>query len=81
MEIHVTDVNIETLKEKRLISKSIKKVKIFGDTAIESKVTVEGIKVTKGARASIEKAGGKVEDSKSDAKDQKKQTKTEDNKS
>ena len=74
-------VNIETLKEKRLISKSIKKVKIFGDTAIESKVTVEGIKVTKGARASIEKAGGKVEDSKSDAKDEKKQTKTEDNNS
>ena len=72
-------VNIETLKEKRLISKSIKKVKIFGDTAIESKVTVEGIKVTKGARASIEKAGGKVEDSKSDVKDEKKQTKTEDN--
>ena len=71
----------ETLKEKRLISKSIKKVKIFGDTAIESKVTVEGIKVTKGARASIEKAGGKVEDSKSDVKDEKKQTKTEGNNS
>ena len=48
---------------------------------IESKVTVEGIKVTKGASASIEKAGGKVEDSKSDSKDKKKQTKTEDNKS
>ena len=74
-------VNIETLKEKRLISKSIKKVKIFGDTAIESKVIVEGIKVTKGARTSIEKAGGKVEDSKSDVKDEKKQTKTEDNNS
>ena len=47
----------------------------------DRKVTVEGIKVTKGARASIEKAGGKVEDSKSDVKDEKKQTKTEDNNS
>ena len=72
-------VNIQTLKEKKLISKSIKKVKIFGDTAIKSKVTVEGIKVTKGAKASIEEAGGKVEDIKSEVKDKKKQIKTEEN--
>ena len=53
-------VNLNTLKENKLIGKSINKVKIFGDTAIESKVTVEGINVTKGAKASIEKAGGKI---------------------
>ena len=53
-------VSIETLKKSRIIGKSIKKVKIFGDTIIESKITVEGIKVTKGARNSIEKAGGKI---------------------
>jgi len=53
-------VNLETLKENKIISKSVKKVKIFGDTVIESKVTVEGINVTKGAKESIEKAGGKI---------------------
>lgn len=53
-------VNLNTLKENKLIGKSINKVKIFGDTAIESKITVEGINVTKGAKASIEKAGGKI---------------------
>ena len=53
-------VSIETLKKSKIIGKSIKKVKIFGDTIIESKITVEGIKVTKGARNSIEKAGGKI---------------------
>ena len=55
-------VNLETLKENKLISKSVKKVKIFGNTALDSKITVEGISVSKGAKESIEKAGGKVVD-------------------
>ena len=42
------------------IVKSITKVKIFGDTQIESKVKVEGLSVSKGAKASIEKAGGSI---------------------
>src|SRR6056300_1572174 len=45
-------VTIETLKEK--------KIKIFGTFDLTSKVNVEGIKVTKGAKASIEKAGGTI---------------------
>ncbi len=74
-------VNIETLKEKKLIGKNINKVKIFGDSEIKSKVTVEGIKVTKGAKASIESAGGNIIDIKSESKDEKKQTNTEENNS
>ena len=53
-------VNLDTLKEKKLISKSIKKVKIFGDSPIDSKIIVEGINVSKGAKKSIENAGGKI---------------------
>ncbi|MDA9561949.1 50S ribosomal protein L15 [Gammaproteobacteria bacterium] len=53
-------VTIETLKEKKIISKAVKKVKIFGTFDLSSKVSVEGIKVTKGAKASIEKAGGTI---------------------
>ena len=53
-------VNLSTLKDKKIIGKSITKVKIFGDTQIESKVKVEGLAVSKGARASIEKAGGSI---------------------
>ena len=55
-------VNLETLKENKLISKSVKKVKIFGNTALDSKITVEGVSVSKGAKESIEKAGGKIVD-------------------
>ena len=53
-------VNLKSLKESKLISKSVKKVKIFGNSEIDSKVTIEGIKVSKGAKESIEKAGGKI---------------------
>ena len=55
-------VNLETLKEKKLITKSVKKVKIFGNTEVDSKITVEGISLTKGAKQAIENAGGKVVD-------------------
>tara|TARA_B100000941_G_scaffold54148_1_gene35028 strand:+ start:233 stop:742 length:510 start_codon:yes stop_codon:yes gene_type:complete len=61
-------VNLETLKEKKLISKSVKKAKIFGNSEIETKVTVEGIALTNGARVSIENAGGKVIDVKANKK-------------
>ena len=53
-------VNIDTLKESKVIGKAVKKVKIFGDFEVTSKMNIEGIKVTKGAKASIEKAGGSV---------------------
>ena len=71
-------VNLETLKENKIISKSIKKVKIFGDTNIKSKVTVEGINVTKGAKESIEKAGGKIEEIEPKDRVEKKELKNED---
>jgi large subunit ribosomal protein L15 len=53
-------VNIDTLKDNKVIGKAVKKVKIFGDFEVTSKMNIEGIKVTKGAKASIEKAGGSV---------------------
>ena len=55
-------LSIQTLKENKVIGKSIKKVKIFGDFEVTSKMSVEGIKVTKGAKASIEKAGGSIKE-------------------
>ena len=64
-------VNLKTLVEKKVISKSIKKVKIFGDTSISSKVTVEGIAVSKGAKKSIEDAGGKILEINTDKDNQK----------
>ena len=71
-------VNLLTLKENKIVSKSTKKVKIFGNTNIASKVTVEGIKVSKGAKEAIENAGGKVVEDKMIEKPQKEESKKED---
>ena len=74
-------VNLDTLKEKKLITKSVKKVKIFGNTEVDSKITVEGISLTKGAKQAIENAGGKVVDleKQNNNKDTKDKSNNEDN--
>lgn len=58
-----TDViDITVLKEANLIAKSIKHVKVMDSGKVEKAVTLKGIRVTKGARAAIEAAGGKIEE-------------------
>ena len=56
----MSEVNLDTLKANRVISRATKKVKIFGICEISQPMTVTGILVTRGARESIEKAGGTV---------------------
>ncbi|MEM9102725.1 MAG: 50S ribosomal protein L15 [Pseudomonadota bacterium] len=55
-------VDLLSLKKANIVSNAIKYVKIMLSGKIEKAVTVKGIKVTKGAKAAIEAAGGKVED-------------------
>ena len=55
------EVTLETLKQNRIISKSVKKVKIFGVFEVSQPMHVKGLKVTHGAKESIEKAGGTVD--------------------
>lgn len=54
-------VDLEALKKSNIITKSAKRAKIFASGTIDRAVTVKGIGVTKGAKAAIEAAGGKVE--------------------
>ncbi len=55
-------IDIAVLKEANLIAKSIKHVKIMDSGEVKKAVTLKGIRVTKGARAAIEAAGGKIEE-------------------
>lgn len=55
-------VNLQTLKAADVINESIQFVKVILSGEIDRAVTLQGIKATKGARAAIEAAGGKVED-------------------
>ncbi len=56
----MTEVNLDTLKANRIISKTTKKVKIFGICELSQPINITGINVTKGAKKSIEKAGGTI---------------------
>ena len=53
-------VNLETLEKANVIDRNTKRVKIMLSGDVTKAVTVEGIRVTKGAQAAIEAAGGKV---------------------
>lgn len=55
-------VDIETLKQADVIGANIKRAKIFASGEVKKAVTVKGLSVTKGARAAIEAAGGKIEE-------------------
>jgi large subunit ribosomal protein L15 len=55
-------VDMAALRAAGIINRSIKTAKIIASGTIERAVTVRGVPVTKGARAAIEAAGGKVED-------------------
>ncbi len=62
VQVMKTDVvDLESLKAERVITQDVRRVKIIATGTLERAVTVKGVDVTKGARAAIEAAGGKVE--------------------
>ncbi len=54
-------IDLETLRSEGVIGHDIRNVKVINTGNIERAVTLKGLGVTKGAKASIEAAGGKVE--------------------
>lgn len=55
-------IDLAALEAANIIHRGIKEAKVILSGEISKAVTVKGLKVTKGARAAIEAAGGKVED-------------------
>ncbi len=55
-------VDLAALSEAGLVNANIKRAKIFLSGELNKALTVKGVAVTKGAKAAIEAAGGKVED-------------------
>lgn len=54
------EVNLDSLKKAGVIRHDIKTVKIIASGSIDQAVKVSGVRVTKGAKAQIEAAGGSV---------------------
>jgi large subunit ribosomal protein L15 len=55
-------IDLAALQQANVVSRLITSVKVFASGSIDKAVTLKGIQVTRGARAAIEAAGGKVED-------------------
>ena len=54
-------VTLPSLRAAGVIRKNVKYVKLFGEGRLSRAYTVQGIPVTKGARAAIEAGGGRIE--------------------
>lgn len=57
-----TTIDFLLLKAKGLIKHTMKDAKVFLDKEITKAITIQGMRVTKGARKAIEAVGGKIED-------------------
>ena len=55
-------VDLESLKAAKLVGHRIRRVKIIASGTIDRAVVVKGLVPTKGARAAIEAAGGRIEE-------------------
>lgn len=55
-------IDLLTLKAANVIGQHIERAKVIASGSVEKAVTLRGVGATKGARAAIEAAGGKVED-------------------
>jgi len=55
-------VDLAALKAANIVSKNIQSAKVIASGEVSGAITLRGIGVTKGARAAIEAAGGKIED-------------------
>jgi large subunit ribosomal protein L15 len=55
-------VDLLALKSANIVPEHTLKVKVIASGVIEKAVTLKGLAVTKGARAAIEAAGGKIEE-------------------
>lgn len=55
-------IDLEALRAADLIDNNIKRAKVFLSGELTKAVTIKGLMVTKGAKAAIEAAGGKIEE-------------------
>lgn len=61
-KVNADVIDVKAMQDANLISRNIKRVKVMAAGKIEKAVTLKGIKVTQGARAAIEAAGGSIQE-------------------
>ncbi len=61
-KLDIDVIDIDALKKAKIISHAALQVKVFASGELTRAVTVKGLSVSKGARAAIEAAQGKIEE-------------------
>ncbi|MDX1609311.1 MAG: 50S ribosomal protein L15 [Halofilum sp. (in: g-proteobacteria)] len=61
-KVEAETVDLAALKASGVVPATAKRARVFASGELERAVKLRGIKVTKGARAAIEKAGGSIEE-------------------
>ena len=56
------EITLESLKSANILSKDVKRARVFQSGEIHRALTIKGLRVTRGARAAIKKAGGTIVD-------------------
>ena len=59
-KMQLTDIDLKALKEAGVVPEATETVKVILSGKLERKVSLSGLRVTKGARAAIEAAGGSI---------------------
>lgn len=55
-------IDISALKAAKLVNRRVRRAKVIAAGTLENAVVLRGLGITKGARAAIEAAGGRIED-------------------
>ena len=58
--VETKTIDLAALQAANVVAKNIKRAKVIASGKLDKAVTIKGLGVTKGARAAIEAAGGKV---------------------
>ena len=61
-DMKATDIDFAALQAEKVVPREALAAKVILSGELKRKVTLKGVKASKGARAAIEAAGGKVED-------------------
>ncbi|MGA7985865.1 MAG: 50S ribosomal protein L15 [Burkholderiales bacterium] len=61
-QMSASEIDLAALKAEGVVSRQAQAAKVILSGKLVRKITLKGVRATKGARAAIESAGGKVED-------------------
>lgn len=57
-----SEIDLAAIKARKLVDQRVRRVKVIASGTLDAAIVLRGLAVTRGARAAIEAAGGRIED-------------------